>query len=120
MRFDLTDLRLLVHVIEAESITHGAERAGIAIDSASERIRGMELAGGVPLLKRRPRGVRSTPAGQAVAHHARVMLGQIEQMGGDLGQYAKGLRGHVRALANTVAVAVFLPDALASFLANYS
>lgn len=119
MRFDLTDLRLLLHVVEAESITHGAERAGMALGSASERIRGMEMAGGVPLLERRPRGVRPTPAGQAVAHHARVVLGQLEQMRGELGQYAKGLRGHVRVLANTAAVSEFLPDALASFLADH-
>ncbi|MFL5331974.1 MAG: LysR family transcriptional regulator [Geminicoccaceae bacterium] len=119
MRFDLTDLRLFLHVVEAESITHGAERAGMALGSASERIRGMEMTGGVPLLERRPRGVRPTPAGQAVAHHARVVLGQLEQMRGELGQYAKGLRGHVRVLANTAASAEFLPDSLASFLADY-
>ena len=119
MRFDLTDLRLFLHVIEAESITHGAERAGMALGSASERIRGMEMAGGVPLLERRPRGVRPTPAGQAVAHHARVVLGQLEQMRGELGQYAKGLRGHVRVLANTAAMGEFLPGSLASFLADH-
>jgi DNA-binding transcriptional LysR family regulator len=119
MRFDLTDLRLFMHVVEAESITRGAERAGMSLGSASERIRAMELTGGVPLLERRPRGVRPTPAGQAVAHHARVVLGQLEQMRGELGQYAKGLRGHVRVLANTAAVAEFLPDALASFLSDH-
>lgn len=119
MRFDLTDLRLLLHVVEAESITRGAERAGMALSSASERIRGMEVDGGVPLLVRLPRGVRPTPAGQAVVHHARVVLGQLEQMRGELGQYAKGLRGHVRVLANTAALAEFLPDALASFLTDH-
>ncbi|TDR94557.1 LysR family transcriptional regulator [Enterovirga rhinocerotis] len=119
MRFDLTDLRLFLRVIEAESITGGAERAGMALASASERIRGMEASGGVPLLERRPRGIRPTPAGQAVAHHARVVLGQWEQMRGELGQYARGLRGHVRVLANTAALAEFLPDALASFLADH-
>jgi DNA-binding transcriptional LysR family regulator len=119
MRFDLTDLRLFLHVVEAESITRGAERAGMALASASERIRGMELTGGVPLLERRPRGVRPTPAGLAVVHHARVVLGQLEQMRGELGQYARGLRGHVRVLANTAALTEFLPDALASFLADH-
>lgn len=93
MRFDLTDLRLFLHVVESESITRGAERAGMALGSASERVRGMELDGGVALLERRPRGVRLTPAGRAVAHHARVVLGQLEQMRGELGQYANGLRG---------------------------
>lgn len=119
MRFDLTDLRLFLHVVEAESITHGADRAGMALGSASERIRGMELTSGVLLLERHPRGVRPTPAGQAVIHHARVVLGQLEQMRGELGQYARGLRGHVRVLSNTAALTEFLPDALAAFLAAH-
>ena len=103
MRFELTDLRLFLHVVEAESITHGAERVGMALASASERIRDMELTSGVRLLDRNPCGVRPTAAGQAVVHHARVVLGQLEQMRGELGQYARGLRGHVRVLANTAA-----------------
>jgi DNA-binding transcriptional LysR family regulator len=119
MHFDLTDLRLFLHVVEAENITRGAERAGLALASASERIRNMEASGGVVLLERLPRGVRPTPAGQAVAHHARVVLGHLQQMRGELVQYVKGLRGHVRVLANTTALAEFLPDALASFLASH-
>lgn len=119
MRFDLTDLRLFLHVVEAESITRGAERAGLALASASERIRGMETAGGVPLLERHARGARPTPAGLAVAHHARMVLGQLEQMRGELGQYAHGLRGHVRLLSITAALAAFLPEALSGFLAAH-
>jgi DNA-binding transcriptional LysR family regulator len=119
MRFDLTDLRLFLHVVEAESITHGAERAGLALASASARIRNMEVESGVSLLDRNPRGVRPTPAGRALVHHARVVLGQLEQMRGELGQYARGLRGHVRVLANTAALAEFLPDVLAAFLASH-
>jgi DNA-binding transcriptional LysR family regulator len=47
------------------------------------------------------------------------VLGQLEQMRGELGQYAKGLRGHVRVLANTAAMGEFLPGSLASFLADH-
>jgi DNA-binding transcriptional LysR family regulator len=119
MRFDLTDLRLFLHLVEAGSITRGAERAGLALASASARIREMEKTSGVPLFERHPRGVRPTPAGQALVHHARVVLGQIEQMRGELGQYAKGLRGHVRMLSNTAALVEFLPAALAAFLAAH-
>jgi DNA-binding transcriptional LysR family regulator len=118
MRFDLTDLRLFLHIVEAESITHGAERAGLALGSASGRVRGMEVESAVPLLERGPRGVRPTPAGEALAHHARVVLGQLEQMRGDLRLYAQGLRGHVRVLSNTAAM-TYLAEALRCFLAAH-
>lgn len=118
MRFDLTDLRLFLHVVEAESITQGAERAGMALPSASARIRGMEETSGVPLLDRGARGVRPTPAGEALAHHARIVLGQMEQMRGDLQLYARGLRGQVRLFSGRAAMA-HLPVGLRRFLADH-
>ena len=119
VRFDLTDLRLIVQVAETSSITHGADRANMALASASARIRGMEEALGVPLLERGPRGVKPTPAGRALVHHARVVLQQLERMRGELGKYAHGLKGHVRLLSNTIASTGFLPQALAAFLAGH-
>lgn len=117
MRFDLTDLRLFLHIAETGSITAGAERSAMALASASARIRGMEDALGIPLLERGRRGARPTPAGRAVVHHARLVLHQLERMRGELNEYAKGLKGHVRLLSNTAAINEFLPDALAGFLA---
>ena len=35
MRFDLTDLSLFRHIVEAGSITHGAVRANLALAAAS-------------------------------------------------------------------------------------
>ena len=52
MRFNMTDLTLFVHVVEAGSITHGAERMHLAIAAASTRIRNMEATLGTPLLHR--------------------------------------------------------------------
>jgi DNA-binding transcriptional LysR family regulator len=117
MRFDLTDLRLFRLVVETGSITRGAERAGLALASASARIRGMEETAAVELLERHPRGVRPTPAGRAVLHHAQLVLGQMEQMRGDLRQYAGGLRGHVRFLSNSAGL-FHLSGAVGRFLAE--
>ncbi|MGK9164753.1 LysR family transcriptional regulator [Inquilinus limosus] len=119
MRFDLTDLRLFLHVAEAGSITAGAEWANLALASASARIRGMEAAAGTALLRRGRRGVAPTPAGQAVLHHARLVLQQMERMRGELGDYARGLKGHVRILSNTAALTEFLPGPLAEWLAAH-
>lgn len=119
MRFDLTDLRLFLHVCEAGSITGGAERAHMTLQSASERIRGMEEELGVPLLQRAKRGTRATEAGRALEHHARVVLQQIDHMRGELQQFGAGLRGHIRLLSNTAALSEYLPDALAEYLPRH-
>jgi len=116
MRFDLVDLRLFLLVAEAASITHGAARAGMALASASERIRLMEDSLGTPLLERNRRGVRATPAGLALVHHAQLVIQQLERMRAELSEYAEGLRGRVRLFANTTATAEFLPATLGPFL----
>lgn len=116
MRFDLVDLRLFLLVAERGSITHGAELAGLALASASARIKGMEERLGAPLLERRRRGVVPTAAGQALLHHARAVENQIEAMAGDLAAYATGLRARVRLMANTAATAELLRDILPAFL----
>jgi molybdate transport repressor ModE-like protein len=119
MRFDLTDLRLVLNVAEAASITHGAARSGLSLASASERIRDMEETLGTALFERQRRGVSPTAAGNALVHHARAVTQQIELMRGELNQYAKGLRGRIRVLSNTAATLEFLPRALAAFLAAH-
>ena len=117
MRFDFTDLRLFLHVTQTGSITRGAERAHLALASASARIRGMEAVLGVPLLKRGRRGVEPTDAGRSLLDHSRIVLQQLETMRGDLGTYSRGLKGSVRIVANTSALSEHLPALLAHFLA---
>jgi len=116
MRFDLTDLRLFLSVVESGSLTQGARAMHLALASASERIAGMEDVLGAPLLERNRRGVRTTAAGDTLVRHARAILGQVEQMRGELRTYATGLKGRVRLLSNTSANAIFLPPQLCSFL----
>ena len=119
MRFDLADLSLFRHVVEAGSITHGAERAHLALAAASTRIRNMEEALGVALVTRGRQGVTPTQAGRTLLQHARTMLRQAERLHEDLGAYGGGLAGQIRLLSNTNALTEFLPEALSSFLAAH-
>ncbi|WP_294201368.1 LysR substrate-binding domain-containing protein [uncultured Sphingomonas sp.] len=119
MRFDLTDLRLFLSVVDAGSITHGAADVGLSLPAASERLRDMEATGEVTLLNRGRRGIAPTEAGEMLAHHARTILHQMAQMRGDIGQYAKGLRASVRIFANTAAITEFLPERLGSWMAAH-
>ena len=119
MRFDLADLSLFRHVVEAGSITHGAGRAHLALAAASTRIRNMEDALGVALLTRGRQGVTPTQAGRTLLQHARTILRQAERLHEDLGAYGGGLAGQIRVLSNTNALTEFLPEALSSFLAAH-
>ncbi|MDR3639989.1 MAG: LysR family transcriptional regulator [Humidesulfovibrio sp.] len=119
MSFDLTDLRLFLHIVESGSITSGAELSHLALASASARIRGMENYLEVELLARGRRGVTPTQAGLALVRHARTVLAQWDRMLGDLTEYAKGLKGHVRLLCNTASLTEFLPDLLSTYLTKH-
>src|SRR5215469_10364103 len=119
MRFDLADLNLFRHVVEAGSITAGAVRTNLALAAASTRVRNMEEALGAALLVRGRQGVTPTPAGRTLLAHSRAILRQAERLREDLGAYAGGLAGQIRVLSNTNALTEFLPEALSSFLAAH-
>jgi DNA-binding transcriptional LysR family regulator len=119
MHFDLIDLRLFLNVLETGNITAGAARSHLSLASASARIRGLEASLGIPLLERGRRGVTPTPAGKALAQHARLILQQAERLQFDLADYAKGFKGQVRLLCNSSSLSEHLPELLAEFLVSH-
>jgi DNA-binding transcriptional LysR family regulator len=119
MRFDLVDLQLFIAVADARSITQGAQRAHLALASASARIKGLEAAFGVTLLKRGRRGVEPTAAGESLLDHARIVMHNVDAMRGDLAAFASGAKASVHLLANTSGLSEHLPKALAAFLREH-
>ena len=119
MHFDLDDLRLVALVAETGSLSAAARRMHRSLAAVSTRVHNLEERGGMRFFDRGARGLRATPAGEALIHHSRTMLSQVERLHGDLRQYARGLRAHVRIFANTTAVSEFLPEILARFLATH-
>lgn len=116
MRYDLTDLQLFVHVVEAGTISAGAQASFLTPASASERIKGMEDTLGRSLLVRGRKGVSLTEAGTAVLKHARAILQQAQRMQGELQDLGGDAKAHVRLLCNTSAVSEHLPPLIAGFL----
>ena len=116
MHFDLVDLRLMVHIADANSMTRGAELSFISLPAASTRIKNLEEGIGTKLLYRTSQGVTLTPPGQALVTHARRVLGQLEHLRGDMQEYVRGIKGHVRVFANTTSLGEFLPPVLRQFL----
>jgi len=119
LHFDLTDLRLMVKVAEANSVTGGAEASHLSTPAASTRIKNLEESIGTKLLVRTPQGVTLTPPGQAFVHHARLVLSQLEHLRGDLQEYAQGIKGHLRVWASATAMGEFLPPLLQTYLREH-
>jgi len=119
MRFDLVDLKLFIAVADCSSITRGADRVHLALASASARIKGLEAALGVVLLKRGRRGIELTAAGESLLEHARIIMHDVDALRGDLAAYASGTRVSVQLLANTSGLSEHLPKALAGFLREH-
>lgn len=117
--FDLTDLQLIVHIGERQSLTRAAEKTHLSLPAASTRVKNLEEHFGTQLLYRTSQGVTLTPSGEALTRHARTVMRQIEQLRGDMQEFARGVKGHVRVLANTTAMTEFMPAVLGRFLAAH-
>lgn len=92
--FDLDQLRTLVAVLDAGSLTAAAPKVFLSQSSVSEQMRKLEDRAGQPLLVRGKAGVRATPAGQRLLAHARTILALSDEAYRDLRGVA--LRGELR------------------------
>lgn len=119
IHFDLVDLRLIVRVAEFGSLTRGAESSHISLAAASTRIKHLEESLGAKLLYRSSQGMTLSPPGKTFVQHALLVLEQIENMHGDMQEYAKGIKGHLRIFANTTALCEFLPPVLGHYLQSH-
>lgn len=120
MHFELTDVRVFIHVAESQSVTQGAHHAHLSPAATSARIKALESQLGVKLLYRDSRGVTLTPAGTRFLKHARSIMRQIEEVKSDFAEYGSGVSGHIRIFANTTSLTEFLPEVLAQFLAEHA
>lgn len=119
MNYDFTDLRLFLHVVDAGSITRGAQRAHLALATASARITSMERALGARLLIRQRRGVTPSPAGWVLVSHARQVLAELARMDAELTPFADGMSSAVVVMANTSATETFVSAAATEFLMHH-
>lgn len=117
--FDLTDLQLIVNIGDASSLTRGAEKSHLSLPAASNRVKNLEDHFGTRLFHRNSQGVTLTPSGEAFLRHARQVLRQIEHLRGDIHEYARGIKGQIRMMANTTAMTEFMPAVLSSYLASH-
>lgn len=114
--FDFESLQVFLAAVEERSIFAAARRHHIVASAASKRISVLEERAGTALLYRHSRGVRPTPAGEALYHHAKRLDEHLRRISDELSEYANGVRGHVRIHVNLTAMVQYLPRDLYSFL----
>lgn len=119
MRFDLTTLRLFVAVIDHGSITKAAEQEHIVASAVSKRLSDLETQLGMPLLMREHAGVVATPAGEALAQHARNVIHALDRIPGALSTVANDEQTVLRVWANATATVGYLLDDLNVFLSQH-
>lgn len=119
MHFDLTDLRLLVAIADAGSLSRAAADFPIALSAASNRLRLLEQRLGLALFERHADGMTATPAGRIALDHARKVLADATRLTQALDGLSGRQRVQVKLAANTVANSTFLPPALGPFLNDY-
>lgn len=116
---DLTTLRVVVTAADLGSISAASNRLDLAVAAASARITGLEDALGFRIFERSPRGVHLTPDGHMLVQRGRTVLNDADRFASDLHDYARGLRGHVRVLANSSALLEVLPARIEAFTRQY-
>ncbi len=115
MRLDLTTLNLVLAIEQTRSITRGAEREHLALAAASKRISDLETRLGVQLFERRARGVEPTEACRALVRHIRSLHASLHALESEVMEFARGIKGHLRIVANSGAIAEALPPDLVAF-----
>jgi DNA-binding transcriptional LysR family regulator len=116
---DLVDLRLIVHIGDAQSLTRGAEKSHLSLPAASNRVKNLENHLGTRLFDRNNQGVTLTPSGEAFVRHARKVIQQMNHLQGDMQEFTRGIKGNIKVFANTTAMSEFMPNILAKFLAKH-
>jgi DNA-binding transcriptional LysR family regulator len=118
MKIDPKTLRLFIAVVEHGTLAAAAEREHIAPAAVSKRISNLEDVLGAKLLLRSNKGIEPTPAGMALLDSSRKLLHDLDALPAQMSDFARGLKGHVRILANISSITQFLPRQLNTFLAK--
>lgn len=107
---DMRQLRYFVQIVESGSLAKASRQLYVAQPALSQQVAKLEDEVGKSLLTRSSKGVTPTENGQALYHHARFMLRQLEQAMSIARQEPSEVRGMVSVgLAPTTLSAVGLP-----------
>jgi DNA-binding transcriptional LysR family regulator len=118
-RLTLGQLRTFLAVAATGSVRAAAEQLVVTQPAVSSALAAVRDQVGVPLVARDGRGLRLTPAGEALAERARSALAMLDEAVAAARGEADPHRGRLRLASVTTAGEHLAPPLLASFLADH-
>ncbi|MFZ4831893.1 LysR family transcriptional regulator [Rouxiella sp. Mn2063] len=110
---ELRRLRAFVTVVAEGNITRAAEKLFMQQPPLTRLLKGLEDEFGVALLRRLPRGVETTDAGNLLFQEATKLLEQAENLTNTMQRVAKGDRGSIAiGFTSSSALHPFVPQVL--------
>jgi DNA-binding transcriptional LysR family regulator len=115
----LPDLHMLTVIAETRNLTQAARRLGVAKSSVSIRLKDLERAIGVPLVRRTTRSITLTAPGQQLVEETRASFVHIEQGIAGVKDLAGAPRGLVRMTAPVALGRQHIAPAIPMLLERY-
>src|SRR5919112_1988299 len=112
---DVRRMRVLREVAAQGSFSAAAESLSFTQSAVSQQIAALEREAGAKLVERGARGIRLTPAGQALVSHADAILSRLDDAEQELAAIAGLKGGRLRVAGFQSAGATLVPKALAEF-----
>lgn len=111
---DLRLLKVLREVALRGSFSAAADALSYSQPAVSQQIARLEGQAGVKLIERQPKGIRLTPAGEALVRHTERILAQLAEAQAELGEIATSARGQLRIGAFATAAGTIVPHAVSA------
>jgi DNA-binding transcriptional LysR family regulator len=116
---DMNRLRALRELARCGTMAAAAEALFLTPSAVSQQIAQLEEEAGIALTERRGRGVRLTPAGEAlVAHTERIMV-VLAEAKSELAQLRREIAGELRVAAFPSIASAVMPDTLRALRAVF-
>ena len=116
---DLNDIRLLVAVARAGTLTRGAAALHMPVATASRRLAALEREIGARLIERHARRFSLTDLGQTYLAVAQRALEEIDRASEEVAGLSTRPGGHLRIAAPADFATAFLAEPVASFAQQY-
>ncbi len=116
---DVNRLRALRELARRGTMAAAAEALFLTPSAVSQQVALLEQEAGVALTERRGRGVRLTPAGEALVGHAERIMAVLGEARSEMAQLRREIAGELRVAAFPTIASAVLPETLKALRAAF-